>query len=336
MNVYFTVDTESSMAGAWNNAGTRPLPAQKLAFCRSGDSDSGVGLLTRILGEFGFRATYFVETLLAAVNGPHDLAPVFEYLLKHRQDVQLHLHPSYHFFSASLRAQAEGKPYRRPDDADFIGAFPEAQQVELLSEAIDYFRRLAGFRPVAFRAGCFAANRATLRALASLGLTYDSSYNPCYPAWSFAGEQLEPNRVTRLEGVWEFPVTVARTPLPESQGGLKHADPSVLSVAELKQMLEAGSAAGQRHFVILFHSFSATKSRDISYSQMRPDRVVVARLRQLAEYLAHHPDKFRVTTFSDLTAEGPLGEGAAPVANLGLVTAGIRKFVQGVNRLYWV
>ena len=323
------------MAGAWNHPGRFPLPAEKLAFCRSGSSDSGIGLLSRILGEFGFWATYFVETLLAAVNGVQDLVPVFEYLLKQGQDVQLHVHPAYHFFSASLRARAEGKSYQRPDPPDFIGALAEAQQVELLSEGIDYFRRLAGFRPVAFRAGCFAASRATLRALAKLGLSYDSSYNPCYPEWSFAGEPLTPNRVSRIEGVWEFPVTVAKTPLPEGCAGFKHADPSAMSVAELRQMLEAGVAGGQRHFVIVFHSFSATKSKDLFYNQIRPDRVVVARLRRLAEYLARNPDKFRVTTFGDLTP-GPLDEGAAPIVSLDLMNAGIRKFVQGVNRVYWI
>jgi hypothetical protein len=207
--------------------------------------------------------------------------------------------------------------------------------MELLEEGCSLFERFTGRRPVAFRAGCYAANRTTLRCLHHLGLVLDTSFNPCYPNESFTGEGLESNRVCRLEGIWELPVTVARTPLPEGCG-YKPADPCALSVGELRTMLETAAEQGQRHFVIVFHSFSAVKAKDDFYSEMKPDRIVIRRLEKLAAYLAGHPQRYRVSTFGDLAAEmGSLEDSLAPVADLGLLNASLRKSVQGLNRYYW-
>jgi hypothetical protein len=337
MNVYFTVDTESSMAGAWRHPERRPVKADRHIFCRIRGRDHGIGLITRILSQQGFRATYFVETLATLVNGEEDTSEVFEYLLQHNQDVQLHIHPSYRFYAEALNAYAAGRTYQPPARADFIGAFDDPRQMEMLEQASMLFRRFAGLNPVAFRAGCFAANRTTLKCLRKLGIVLDSSFNPCYPEWSFPGEALQPNQVCEIEGIREVPVTVARTPLPEGHGRLKSADPCALSVSELRTMLEAGAARGQRHFVILFHSFSAVKPKDDVYSEIRPDRIVIRRLEKLIAYLAGHRDLYRVCTFQELAAEIAAVEGASGhVANLGLAAAALRKSVQGLNRYYWL
>jgi len=336
MNVYFTVDTESSMAGAWSHPERRPLTADRHIFCRIGEEDYGIGLITRVLSEHGFRATHFVETLATLVNGEDDSKRVFDYLLEHNQDVQLHVHPTYRDYSQALRAGAAGQTGEPSAAADFLGTFHEARQMELLEEAGRLYRQFAGRPPVAFRAGCFAASRATLRCLSRLGIRLDSSFNPCYRTWSFAGENLEPNRVCQVEGVWEIPITVARTPLLEGHGGLKFADPCALSVRELQVMLEAGAKAGQRHFVIVFHCFAAVKAKDYTYSQIKPDRIVIRRLEKLMEYLEKRADLFRVSTFGELAREISLLEaGEAPLSNLGLAAAAVRKSVQGMNRNYW-
>src|SRR5579871_5749294 len=158
MNVYFTVDTESSMGGAWRDSTRRPLKADDHIFCRISGKDYGIGLITDVLGSFGFRATHFVETLASLVNGEQDMQPVFDYLLSRDQDVQLHIHPTYHFFAAALRARANGQTYQPPEANDLMTTFPEDRQMELLDEAGALFRRFTGFPPVAFRAGCYAAN----------------------------------------------------------------------------------------------------------------------------------------------------------------------------------
>jgi hypothetical protein len=337
MNVYLTIDTESSMAGAWRSRQRRPLKADRHIFCRIGGEDYGIGLVTRRLSEYGFRATHFVETLATLVNGSDDTRIVFDYLLEHGQDVQLHAHPTYHFYAEALRAWDAGRQYAPPPDSDLIRSFDEPRQLELLEEAAALFRRFAGYRPFAFRAGCFAADYATLRGLRKLGIAVDSSFNPCYPDLSFPGTRLQPNRLCRVEGVWEIPVTVARTPLPECDTGLKHADASALSFAEIRAMLRAAAERGQSHFVLLFHSFSAVKPKDETYRRIRPDRVVIRRVSRLLRYLAENSKMYRVSTFADLAGElSAIREEEAPVTDLGLFTAGLRKSVQALNRWYWL
>src|SRR5262249_31404701 len=136
--------------------------------------------------------------------------------------------------------------------------------------------------------------------------------------------------------IWEIPVTVVRTPLPENNG-LKMADPCSLSVRELRLMLEAGVRSGQRHFVIVFHSFSAVKPKDQAYSELRPDRIVIRRLEKLMEYLGARSDLYRVSTFGELATEIAFMEAeAGAIAKLGLMSAAVRKSVQALNRYYWI
>ncbi len=336
MNVYFTVDTESSIGGAWSNPDRRPLKADKHIFCRVGNHDYGIGFITHTLSEYGFRATYFVETLMTLVNGEDDVKRVFEFLVEHNQDVQLHIHPTYRFYAESLRARALQQQYLPPPKNDLLSNFDEERQMDFIGQAAAFYERFVGRRPVAFRAGCFAANEVTLRCLRRAGLVLDTSFNPCYSEWSFPDGKLKPNHVCRVEGVWEIPVTVARTPLPEGYGGLKHADPCALSFAELRMMLERGVELGQKHFVIVFHSFSAVKAKDATYDEIKPDRVTINRLQRLMAYLSDRSDLYRVSTFGDLAGEiDTLETAETPVAALAFLTAGLRKSVQGLNRCYW-
>jgi hypothetical protein len=338
MRVYFTVDTECSMGGAWNHPRRRVVGASQRIFCRIGNDDFGIPLLTRTMGEFGFRGTYFVEMFAANCLGESDLQPVFEFLLRERQDVQLHIHPVFRQYAEYRKAAERGLEYRGREPLDFIGQMDSNEQMELLEEAIDRFESFAGCRPLVFRAGCFAGSRLTLECLHRSGILVDSSFNPCYPQISFPEDRLEPNRVENIEGVWEIPVTVARTRLPEGCNGYKFADCTSLSFPEIRSMLEAAADAGQKHFVMVFHSFSAVKTKDESYANMRPNRIVIRRLEKLFRYLARHSDKYQVDTMGRIARcpEALREESTAAVTHLGLIQAAGRKVVQWVNNAYWV
>ena len=326
------------MGGAWDHPEQRPIPAERHVFCRIGDRDYGIPLLVELLGRHGFRGTFFVETLATQCLGAADTRSIFDFLLAHKQDVQLHMHPTYFYYSEWLKARAEGAAYQRPPSSDLIGRFPKEVQRSLFAEGVRYFEQFAGCRPTAFRAGCYAASRTTLECLAELGMRVDSSLNPCYPDTSFPGEKFAPNQVQKIEGVWEIPVTVAVSPLPEGYNGFKFADCTSLSAAELETMLDAAAAAGQEHFVIVFHSFSAVKAKDVRYSEIRPNRIVIRRLERLFQYLADHSGRFEVTTLGD-TARSLETKELSPVGTipaLGLLGAAVRKGVQLWNGRYWV
>ena len=336
--VYFTVDTESSMGGAWNHPHRHPVPSPRHVFCQVGQRNYGIPLIVESMAHYGFQATYFVETLATQVLGDTDTAAIFDYLLKSKQDVQLHIHPNYRFYADFRRARAQGRPFQIPEARDNLARFPEEIQMELLLEARDFFRRFAGVDPTVFRAGNYSASRTTLRCLAALGLRIDSSFNPCYPDVSFAGADLQLNRVQKIEGVWEIPITVARTRLPENKVGLKYADCTALAATELHGMLEAAAAGGLEHFVLVFHGCRAVKAKDATYEEIRPNRIVISRLEKLFAYLAKRSDLFEVATLGQAAASPTLLEAAhhAVVPELGFVRAGVRKVVQLVNNSYWV
>jgi hypothetical protein len=70
---------------------------------------------------------------------------------------------------------------------------------------------------------------------------------------------------------------------------------------------------------------------------MRPNRIVIRRLEKLVEYIALRPDLYRVSTFAQLASDLPQAdETEHAVADLGLLAAGFRKSIQGINRLYWL
>src|SRR5947209_4788243 len=103
------------------------------------------------------------------------------------------------YFTVDVESSAGGswsRPELRPlpEQNDILDRFPKEAQLSLLTEAMGFFAECAGFRPTAFRAGCYAATRTTLQCLAELGIAIDSSLNLCYPHLSFAGESFEPNR----------------------------------------------------------------------------------------------------------------------------------------------
>jgi hypothetical protein len=338
--VYLTIDTESSMGGAWSNPNLRPLPADKRIFCRIRGVDHGIGWICEALQARGMKATFFCEVLASLVLGETDTQSYLSYLLACGQDVQLHTHPNYFFYADYLGALARGESYDHSLRSDAICRLPLDSQARILDLAVQIFSKLAGRRPTVYRSGGYMIVRPTMRILAGLGIVVDSSFNPVYQgSGSFPQDSLEPNRVQKIEGVYEVPVTVARQALSPSNGygKLKPFEISALSFWEMRKILEHARESGTQHVVAVFHSFSAVKTKDDQYSRMRPDRIVRSRFERLLDYLAGN-SRFQVATLGETAAESE-GFNLTPdagVANLGLARPLARKLVQGINRFYWL
>lgn len=233
LRVILSVDTEASIGGAWTSPDCRPLSMTRRAFC---DTDRGPFGLPFIVGElerYGMRSTFLCEMLACGVLGEGDVGRATEYLLTRGQDVQLHVHPTFRFYGDYVRSGVPVEVRRSFMGSDRVAELGEAVQEDVIGESIDWFRRLCGYLPVAFRAGSYAANSCTLGVLERLGIRLDSSYNPAYAQHgSFMKEGLIPNRVQRIGGVFEYPVTVARSRLPE-RNRLKPFEVSSLSFWEI-------------------------------------------------------------------------------------------------------
>jgi hypothetical protein len=261
---------------------------------------------------------------------------VVDYLLKHRQDVQLHIHPVFRNYSQAVK---EGYPEAFPRYralGDSLNGYDFDAQHALVSEGLELFRTYVGEHPLAFRAGGFRADARTLAALRCIGIPIDSSYNPSVTA-SFPQDSLQPNVVQQIDGVIEIPLTNALTGLNGSWGWKPMAISSV-SFAELKAVLRQAHLTALRDIVLILHSFSTVKAQDFLYSNFRPNWIVISRFRRLLRYLADHDDTFQVCTIGDAASRSEYFDfnQATPQLSLGVVRPLIRGGVQAVNRMYWI
>src|ERR1051326_5303371 len=102
VRVYFTIDTETSLGGAWRN-GSGPLPVTRTIFGENGSGCYGVPLIMDILEQHHFRGTFFVEVFCSYLLGKEEVGRVFQCIRKRGHDVQLHLHPVQRFYHDFLQ-----------------------------------------------------------------------------------------------------------------------------------------------------------------------------------------------------------------------------------------
>lgn len=339
--VYITVDTENSMGGAWARPEVRPVPSDRRVFCRINGTDHGIGWQCDELARRGMRASFFCEVLSSFVLGEDDTRAYVDYLLQRGQDVQLHTHPTFWFYSRYLAAKAEGREFDHSERSDKLARLPEPTQRFLLEQACAVFKRFTGRSPAAYRAGGYQANTRSLAILRELGIVLDTSFNPAYQGQgSFDGENLTPNVPQQVAGLWEIPVTVAIENLPDPRKPTRFMpfEISAISVPEMRGILDHAHQAGMEHVVVMFHSFSGVKPKDDQHTAMRPDSIVRSRFTQFLDHLARNSARFEVSTFGDLAARLPSlsAREAVPMPELGYGRPFVRKAVQLLNHWYWL
>jgi peptidoglycan/xylan/chitin deacetylase (PgdA/CDA1 family) len=227
----------------------------------------GVPYQLRVLNEHGLKACFFVDPMPALAFGLDPVRRMVEPILAAGQEVQLHLHP----FWADL-ARAE-----RLRQTPELASFGYDQQLDLLGRARDLLVAAGAPQPTAFRAGSYAANADTLRALADLGLRYDSSHNGCYHP-SPSALPLPPGQVAPLRtapGVVEIPVSQIR----EGEGKLRHLQICAVSFLELRSALREAQRREHPLVTIVSHSFELA-SRD----GLRPNGVLRRRFERLCRF----------------------------------------------------
>ena len=323
--VYFTVDTETSLGGAWRN-GRGPLPATRTIFGENGTGTYGVPLIMDILERYGFRATFFIEVFCSYLLGAEEMGKVFQCIQTRGHDVQLHLHPVQRFYRDFLQGHA-----RREQDLMF--QFPAEEQKQLVGEGVDLFRRFSGAAPRAFRAGCYGASEVTLTALRENGVFIDSSYNLAFLDRTCGFQQRPLNAPRVLDGVHEFPVTNFNS---GRAGSYKPLEVSAVSVWEILATISHLRKNGCRDVVLVFHSFSFLKRRDVRFEKARRDRIVIHRFRRLCAELARMHDEVEVSVFGDLDLNRVDPFQPHVIPSLGWLRPTVRKAVQGLDYIPWV
>ncbi len=330
--VFITVDVECSMGGAWGDDRLRPVPPSRAIMGEYGGRRFGLPLIVEMLEANGLKATFFVEPFAEEQGYPGQMDPICHFLLEHGQDVQLHVHPNHKHYGL----YRQGKPYPFTDQ---ITDLDPVEQRSLLEEGMDRLAKWTGRKPVAFRAGNMGASEDTLRQLADVGIRIDSSYT-----FPFAGRQCrfsptDPFNGSRWYGeVLEVALSGFSQPRFPGLHPSKVLDVVAISFEECRDVIRRICDTGTEAVLIL-HSFSLFKVRNVQYNGGRLDRIVASRLRRLCHWLGDNSDAYHVRTFGDLdraVKEGTYEARTEPPPRMGGGRALVRKIVQAYNRLYWI
>jgi hypothetical protein len=228
------------------------------------------------------------------------------------------------------RNYLQGGPRR---EQDLMFELPAEEQRELIREGIALFRKFSGRQPRAYRAGCYGASEVTLAALRENGILIDSSYNLCFLDQTCGFRKRPFNAPLMMEGVCEFPITNFLSSFGESY---KNLEISAVSVEEILRTLRRVREAGCCDVVLVFHSFSFLKGRDVRFERCQPDRIVMRRFRNLCAALSQMRDEVEVTVLGDVDLRKVSFDQPQFVPSMGWIRPAVRKAVQGLNYIPWV
>jgi hypothetical protein len=248
----------------------------------------GIGHQLDLFRTHGLRAVYFVESLAASVAGPGPLEQTVAAVLGAGQEVQLHVHTEW--LKVVPNTVLPGRT------GQHMRSFSVEEQALLLGTSRDNLLAAGAPYVTAYRAGNFGASWETLRALASIGVIFDSSHNAGHlgQACDMATEEPLVQPVER-HGVWEVPVTC----FEDYPGHFRHAQINACSARELIHALLEAWKHRWHTFVVVTHSNELlTLRRD------GPNPVAIGRLRRLCEFLAANRDRFETVTFAQLDPAG--------------------------------
>ncbi|HAF40288.1 MAG TPA: hypothetical protein DCG90_00710 [Sphingobium sp.] len=278
-----TVDTELSSSLHQRGVGLEENVRRSIWAEAQGQA-VGIGWQMDMLDRHGLKGVFFLDPMPALVFGTDFLKPIVDRIVGRGHEVQLHIHTEW---LAWARESPVGGTQGRN-----IGDFPLDDQIRLLGLAKQLLEQAGAPAITAFRAGNFGANDDTLRALAAIGIRWDSSVNPAYLGRE-CRVMADPAQIgaAHMHGVIELPVSgIADLP-----GGFRPAQICAMSAAEMRAGLCHAAAEGHGAFVVVTHSFEM-----LSRDRRRPNGAVKARFEALCRTAARTP-RLHGAGFHDLS-----------------------------------
>lgn len=318
--LYITIDTEYEYGfTARHGAGSRAQNFARAIKGETPDGDAGIFHQMDVFDRHGLKGVFFVDPMPALLWGTGAIADVVEPIIERGHDVQLHLHTEW------LNLLGNKNPLGDRTGAD-IKDFTRDEQRVLLELAMELLMEAGAPRPVAFRAGNYGANDDTLRALADLGLTHDSSHPPGLMEGDCEiGLGEEHRRPLRRLGVIEVPIGC----IGDAFGGLRHAQLTALSYREIVAALRHARDNDFACFTVVSHSFEL-----LCRQRTRLNRIVQRRF----EKVCAHVEKMRGVDTATYTQHPPMPtrrKAMAPVLAGAPLLNGTRMVEQAVaNALY--
>lgn len=272
VSLYITIDTEYAAGFPWRDD-RRENFARSIAG-QVADGEAGIFYQMEVMDRHGMKAVFFVDPLPALLWGVEAIADVVGPIVARGHDVQLHAHTEW------LAIAGANNPLGRATGLN-IRDFTFEQQCQLLDYARGVLIAAGAPAPVAFRAGNYGANDDTLRALAALGLAYDSSHTPgivgSHSRISLGPEDRVP---VALHGVTEVPVSCIAGP----RGSRRHFQLTALTDGEIGAALRHARRQPDVPMTLVSHSFELL-SRDRS----RKNQILVRRFERLCAWLGKEP-----------------------------------------------
>jgi hypothetical protein len=331
VSVFITIDTEHSIGGALQDSNLKPVGNETRIFGKIKNKEYGIPLIMDIAERQSIPLTFFVEVFSRSYFGEEETARVCEYILNRGHDIQLHLHPLFLNFDSPNPADQVYKPT--------ITSYDLHTQTEMIREGKELLFRYGVKNFIAFRAGGFAANLDTLKALRGNGFLIDSSLNRCYLGSPCMLIGYDINDVKRIHGIWEFPITNFLAYSPAGRRSLKPLDINGVSFYEIRRVLEDSITHGPSNIMIIMHSFSFIQPLDNQYTRAYPRWGVIRRFERLCRFLAERSDRYQVKSLGSLDKSSLQKMDALSNHNLSpmpFVYTVLRLFEQGMQRaLLW-
>lgn len=320
-DVYFTIDTEyAAGVAARGSVGTQDR-IDNFRSSIAGETPRGavgIGYQMDVFERHSIKAVFFVDPMPALVWGTEAIADIVGPIVARGHGVQLHAHSEWLAIAGPRNPLG---PYMGQNLADF--SFE--QQHAILAYARDTLVAAGAPKPVAFRAGNYGANDDTLRALAQLGLTHESSH--C-PGFADSACQISLGCDDRLPvehcGVIEVPVGC----IQGFGGSLRHFQLTALTDRELKAGLRHAVRCGQPSVTLVSHSFEL-----LSRDRRRINHVVKRRFERFCAALERQ-EGIRPATYSERPPQPYSGPMAEPLPH-NILRTGMRCVEQAIaNAMY--
>lgn len=252
--VFITIDTEySSGLYTGRRASDRAENFARSITCITPQGPAGITHKLDLLRETGQKAVFFVDPMPALVWGIAAIEDVVGPIIAAGQDVQLHCHTEW------LEIAGAANPLASKATGQNLFDFTFEDQCAILDYAKATLTAAGAPTPVAFRAGNYGANDDTLRALAAVGIDYDSSHCPALAASGACriGLGAEDRDPVGHMGVIEVPVGTIGT----MGGGLRHAQITALTLSEMLAAIRHARDADRGSYVLVSHSFELINRR---------------------------------------------------------------------------
>ncbi len=289
--ICLTVDTEFSIAGAFADPQRFSPRGETNVYCPVDGCSEGMGFILRTLKQFDYQATFFVETLNTHYFGEQPMGRIVEDLLRHGQDVQIHLHPCWLTFRHpewANRLQIDP-----PNDDCSLRSIDE--MIEYISLGSDFLHSWGAARPVALRTGNLIAAMSIYQAMQQCGIQLSSNIAVGHKPPEDKKLCFNSGRHI-VAGVLEVPATSYIEYSLGSHKKLRMLSITATSSTEMESLLLAAHHSGVSQLVIVTHPFEFAKEVNNGASWVK-NRVNQRRLQKLCEFIDEHNECFKMSTF---------------------------------------